>query len=157
MVSTGCWDQNRSRGNFSLPLQIHTLTTPTNSKNLTREMPTCPKWKRGLECSKWRPYKVRPLVCNSIYAKEDRNSPPSANQVVSTAEPRCGHAICTLRVTHPPPPVIPFLLKQNLSPKDIAGSEVRKLKVSLYICAMGPKELNRVSCLATNSGDIVTW
>ena len=32
--------------------------------------------------------------------------------------------------THPPPPVLPFLLMQNLSPKDIAGSDIMKLKVS---------------------------
>jgi len=31
---------------------------------------------------------------------------------------------------HPPPPVPPFLLTQNLSPKDIAGSDIMKLKVS---------------------------
>jgi len=32
--------------------------------------------------------------------------------------------------THPPPPVLPLLLTQNLSPKDIAGSDIMKLKVS---------------------------
>ena len=32
--------------------------------------------------------------------------------------------------THPPPPVLPFLLTQNLSPKDIAGSDIMKLKFS---------------------------
>ena len=32
--------------------------------------------------------------------------------------------------THPPPPVPPLLLMQNLSPKDIAGSYIMKLKVS---------------------------
>ena len=31
--------------------------------------------------------------------------------------------------THPPPLVPPFLLSQNLSPKDIAGSHMMKLKV----------------------------
>ena len=31
--------------------------------------------------------------------------------------------------THPPPPVPPFLLSQNLSSKDIAGSHMMKLKV----------------------------
>ena len=31
---------------------------------------------------------------------------------------------------HPPPPVPPFLLTQNLSPKDIAESDIMKLKVS---------------------------
>ena len=34
------------------------------------------------------------------------------------------------RYTHPPPPVPPFVLTQNLSPKDIAGSDITKLKVS---------------------------
>jgi len=32
--------------------------------------------------------------------------------------------------THPPPPVPPFLLTQNQSLKDIAGSDIMKLKVS---------------------------
>jgi len=32
--------------------------------------------------------------------------------------------------TYPLPTVPPFLLKQNLSPKDIAGSDIMKLKVS---------------------------
>jgi len=32
--------------------------------------------------------------------------------------------------THPPPPVPPFLLTQNISPKDIAGSDIAKPKVS---------------------------
>ena len=32
--------------------------------------------------------------------------------------------------THPPLPVPPFLLTQNLSPKDIARSDIMKLKVS---------------------------
>jgi len=34
------------------------------------------------------------------------------------------------RCTHPPHPVPPLLLTQNLSPKDIAGSDIMKLKVS---------------------------
>ena len=32
--------------------------------------------------------------------------------------------------TLPPPPVLPFLLTQYLSPKDIVGSDIMKLKVS---------------------------
>ena len=73
---------------------------------------------------------MRSLVSNSIYAEKDRNGPPSANQVASKDEPRRGHAVCTLRVTHPPPPVPPILLTQNLSLKDIARSDIMKLKVS---------------------------
>ena len=30
--------------------------------------------------------------------------------------------------THPPPPVMPFLLVQNLSPKEIAGSDIMNTK-----------------------------
>jgi len=85
--------------------------------------------KTGLGFWKWRPYKVRLLVSNSIYAKNDRNGPPRANQVASKDKPRRSHAVCTLQV-HPPPPVPPFLLMQNLSPKNIAGSDIMKLKVS---------------------------
>ena len=34
------------------------------------------------------------------------------------------------RCPHPLPPVQPFLVTQNLSPKDIARSDIMKLKVS---------------------------
>ena len=73
---------------------------------------------------------MRSLVSNSIYAKKDRNGPPSANQVTSKDEPRRSHAVCTLRVYPPTSPLSPFLLTQNLSPKDIARSDIMKLKVS---------------------------
>ena len=33
-----------------------------------------------------------------------------------------------IRCTHPPPPVPPFLLKENLSPKDISGSDITRWK-----------------------------
>ena len=84
----------------------------------------------GLEHWKWRPYKVRSLVSNSIYTKKDGNGPPSANLVISRDEPRRSHAVCTLWVHPPTYPIPPFLLKQNLSPKDIARSDIVKLKVS---------------------------
>ena len=35
-----------------------------------------------------------------------------------------------------PPPVPPFLLTQNISPQDIAGSDIRKLKVSWHLWAL---------------------
>ena len=66
------------------------------------ELPTCRSWKTGLEFWKWRPYRVRSLVSNSIYAKKDRNGPPSANQGASKDEPRHGHAVGTLQPTHLP-------------------------------------------------------
>jgi len=72
---------------------------------------------------------VRSLVSNSIYAKKDRNGPPSANQVTLKTSPDAAMLFAPFRCTHPPPPVPPFLLTQNLSPKDIAGSNIMKLKV----------------------------
>ena len=61
-------------------------------------MATRCSWKTGNVCWKWRPYKARRLLSDPIYAKNDGNGPPSADQDLSTAEPRNGHAVCTLRV-----------------------------------------------------------
>jgi len=72
---------------------------------------------------------MRSLVSNSNYAKKYRNGPPNANPVAFKDEPRHGQAVL-FGCTHPRPPTPPFLLKQNLSPKDIAGSGIMKLKVS---------------------------
>ena len=94
----------------------------------------------GLEFWKWRPYEVRLLVSNYIYAKKNRNGPPSANQVTSKVEPRCGHAICTLQVHLPTSPYPTLLLTQNLSPKDIARSDIINLSLMIDISATGPKE-----------------
>ena len=70
---------------------------------------------------------MRSLVSNSIYAKKDRNCPPSANQVVSRDKP---DSACCLHPLGAPTHLPPFLLKQNLSSKHIAGSDIMKLKVS---------------------------
>jgi len=90
-------------------------------------MPTCRSWKTGLEHWKWRPYKVRLLVSNSIYARKYRSG---TNQDMS---PDTAMLFAPFRCTHPPPLIPPFLPKQNLSPKDIAGSDIMKLKVSWWI------------------------
>ena len=42
------------------------------------------------------------------------------------------------RCTHPPPPIPPFLLKQNLSPKVIAGSDVTRRKFHVDIICLDP-------------------
>ena len=46
--------------------------------------------------------------------------------------------------TYPPPPVPPFLLMQNLSRMDIAGSDIEAESPMRVISAMGPKELTIV-------------
>ena len=72
---------------------------------------------------------MRSLVSNSIYVKKDRNGPPSAKSLLR-ASPDAAMLFAPFGCTHPPPPVLPFLLMQNLSPKDIAGNDIMKLKVS---------------------------
>ena len=98
--------------------------------------------KRALKFWKWRPYKVRSLVSNSIDAKKDRNGPPSANQVTSKHQPRRGHAVCTLRV-HPPTSPCPTL---SAHAEPISWSHCRKWhheaeSLMTPICAIGPKGL----------------
>ena len=51
---------------------------------------------------------------------------PGSNQGLFKAEPRRGHDVCTLRV-HPPTSPCPTF---SVSPKDIAGCDIMKLKVS---------------------------
>ena len=46
--------------------------------------------------------------------------------------PEAAMLFAPFRCTHPPPPVPPFLLKQNLSPKNIAGSDVMSTKCANF-------------------------
>ena len=75
---------------------------------------------------------MRLLVSNSIYAKKDRNGlalPVPTRSLLNTS-PDVAMLFAPFGCIHPPPPVPPLLVTQNLSPKDIAGSDIMKLKVS---------------------------
>ena len=63
-------------------------------------------------------------------AKRIEMALPVPTKLLLKARPDIAMLFSPFRYTHPPPPVPPFLLAQNLSPKDIAGSDIRKLKVS---------------------------
>jgi len=67
--------------------------------------------------------KLQYSLVSVIHVKEERNGQPSANKGLSTATEATmlpGPSV----ETHPPPPVPLFLLVQNLSPKDIARSDI---------------------------------
>ena len=49
--------------------------------------------------------------------------------------------------SHPPSPVPPFLLTQNLSPKDIAGSDIMKFRKQLLILLYPNNQHSLVLCL----------
>jgi len=73
---------------------------------------------------------VRLLVSNCIYAKRTEMAFPVPTKSFLQTSPDAARLFAPFGYTHPPPPVLPFLLKQNLSPKDIARSDIMKLKVS---------------------------
>lgn len=53
-----------------------------------------------------------PLVQKTAHScKGGANGVPSVNQDLSTVQPKCSHALCTLLVHPPPPHVPPFLLR----------------------------------------------
>ena len=58
---------------------------------------------------------------------------PVPTKLLLVTSPDTTMLFAPFRCTHPPPPILPFLLKQNLSPKDIVGSDILKLKVSWRI------------------------
>ena len=82
----------------------------------------------GLALWKWRPYKVRLLVSNSIHAKRIELALPVLTKLFLKTSLDAAMLFAPFRCTHPPPPVPPFLLTQNLSPR--TGSDIMKLKVS---------------------------
>jgi len=55
---------------------------------------------------------------------------PVPTKLLLKTSPDAAMLFAPFGCTHLPPPVPPFLLMQNLSPKDIAGSDIMKLKVS---------------------------
>ena len=81
------------------------------------------------------------LFPKPICAKE-RNGPPNASQGQSMVKLRNSHAVCTLQVHPPTSPVLPFLLAQNLSPKDIAGSDITSYASITYNQLM-PHDINQ--------------
>ena len=72
----------------------------------------------GLEFWKWRPYKVRLLVSNSMPKRIEMALPVPTKSLLKTS-PDTAMLFAPFGYTYPPSPVPPFLLMQNLSPKDI--------------------------------------
>ena len=72
-----------------------------------------------LQCQKWSPKKGRESLSTPVCVKMERNGQASDDQGFSTASQGSCHVHGILRLTHPPPPIPPFLLTQNLSSKRI--------------------------------------
>ena len=55
---------------------------------------------------------------------------PALAKGFSWRSPNATILFASFGCTHPPPPVPPFLLMQDISPKDTARYDIMKLKVS---------------------------
>ena len=73
-----------------------------------------------LQWQKWSPYKSQGVVSTPVCAKKERNGPASADQ-----RPAKTAAMCTAcpDYAHPPYPIPPFLVTQNLSSKWIVPTD----------------------------------
>ena len=76
-----------------------------------------------LQIHKWCSYKARGVVPEPVCANKARNGPATADQGSSLASQGSCHVHGTPGWTHPPPPIPPFLLAQNLSSKRIAPTD----------------------------------
>ena len=85
---------------------------------------------------------MRQLVSKSIYAKRTEMALPVPTKAFLQVSPDTPMLFAPFGCTHPPPPVPPFLLTHNLSPKHIAESDIHvmKLKVSQrHVKSLGKK------------------
>ena len=76
--------------------------------------------KNCLNCQKWSPYKVKGVFSTPICARKKTNGTLVIDQGYSTGSYNHHHAE---QWTHPPPPIPPFLLTQNISSKQIAPTD----------------------------------
>ena len=76
-----------------------------------------------LQIQKWCPYKARGVVPEPVCANKARNGPATADQGSSLVSKGSCHVHGIPRWTHPPPPIPPFLLAQNLSSKWILPTD----------------------------------
>ena len=82
---------------------------------------------RSLEHWNLRLYQVKTLFSRPKFQEMAHPAPTKGYSLLS---PDTAMLFAPFRCTHPPPLVPPFLLTQSLSPKDIAGCDIMKLKVS---------------------------
>ena len=101
--------------------------------------PTWPNHTHSLASFQWSgcPYKARGVVPEPVCANKVRNGPASADQGFSTASQGSCHVHGTPGWTHPPPPIPPFFLAQNLSSKRIAPSDNMRPKSDASLVIKG--------------------
>jgi len=73
---------------------------------------------------------------------------PEPTKALLKQSPETAMLSTPFRCTHPPPPILPFLLKQNLSSKVIAG-QGHKMKVSCRIYPATSRERANPSLYST--------
>ena len=92
-----------------------------------------------LQVQKWCPYKGREVVPEPVCANKVRNGLASSDQ-----QPAKAAAMYTAphAETRPPPPILPFLLAQNLSSKGIAPTDNMRPKSDDTMAVIGGYRVN---------------
>ena len=92
---------------------------------------------------------ARRLFSKPVRAKEERMAHPVLTKGFLQLSPEAALLPGPRVEICPPPPVPPFLLAQNLSPKDIAGSDITSLKLyDVYMRLSRIIGYSRGSCMA---------
>ena len=98
------------------------------------------------------------LVSISVFAKKDKNGPPSANQLISTAKPRRNHGVCTLWI-HPLTSPYPVISTEAEPVCKGLCYDIMKLKVSwsiIYVPRnLGICAISRLRCAFSESWNCV--
>ena len=129
-----CWGSKLLTQVVSAILGIHVIWPHPPINKLAIKSPE--KWqpavaeKRATNAENGGPTRQDSYFLSPFMLKTTEMALPVPTKTFQSQSPDAHMLFAPSGCTHPPPPVPPFLLSQNLSPKDIAGCDIMKLKVS---------------------------
>ena len=154
------WTHIPSSVGFSAPQTTHkcsyshlytfmTQTTPIHQQacnsHSIQPATTRPDWEKGFPLGNGHRTGREDCFLNPFVHRRTAVAHPEPTKVFPKQSPETAMLSAPFRCTHPPPPIPPFLLKQNLSPKVIAGSDITRWKFHAGYIRLHPgKRLNLV-------------
>jgi len=108
----------------------HSLTGSQWSQLLANDRPCRPR-KLSVNVRNGGPTRPEGCFLSQFMQSRREMAYPGPTKAFLQLSPEVGLFVA-FGCTHCPSPVLPFLLKQNLSPKDIAGSEITSTKSSEF-------------------------
>ena len=119
--------QTPHKGSYSHPLRVpdsnHTHP-PTNQLGIVTAL--SPDLENSFPAGNGHHARQEDCFLNVFMHRRTAVAHPEPTKVFLKLSPEMAMLSVLFRCTHSPLPVLPFLLKQNLSPKDIAGSDITR-------------------------------